>query len=286
MLELGSHLSVAGGVDKAIDRAEPLGLTSLQIFTKNANQWAARPLDPDVVERFRQKAAASQLKWLVAHDSYLINIASPDDAAWEKSLNALKTELDRCDILGVHHLVSHPGAHSGSGVEAGIERVALAVNRIHAELPDGKATLAIETTAGQGTTLGRTFEEIAAMIERIEDKTRVSVCLDTCHIFAAGYDLRTPETYVETIRKFDETVGLSFLKVIHLNDSLKPFGSFRDRHAHIGDGEMGLEPFRHLLNDPLLDGLPGVLETPKGDTDEEDLRNLATLRSLVVNPAT
>jgi deoxyribonuclease-4 len=281
MLELGSHISVAGGVDKAIDRAEPLEITSIQIFTKNANQWAAKPLDPAVVDRFREKVTESPIKTVVAHDSYLINIASPDEAAWEKSLNALKIELDRCDILGVHHLVSHPGAHSGSGVEAGIDRVAAAVNRIHAEMPDGKATLAIETTAGQGTTLGRSFEEIAEMIDKIEDKARVTVCLDTCHIFAAGYDLRTPEEYAETIKHFDDVIGLAFLSVIHLNDSLKPFASHRDRHAHIGQGELGLESFRHVMNDPLLDGLPGILETEKGDDITLDAMNLATLRSLV-----
>ncbi|MCC6943707.1 MAG: deoxyribonuclease IV, partial [Thermomicrobiales bacterium] len=267
--------------DKAIDRAEPLEITSIQIFTKNANQWAAKPLDPAVVDRFREKVAASPIKTVVAHDSYLINIASPDEAAWEKSLNALKIELDRCDILGVHHLVSHPGAHSGSGVEAGIDRVAAAVNRIHAEMPDGKATLAIETTAGQGTTLGRSFEEIAEMIDKIEDKARVTVCLDTCHVFAAGYDLRTPEEYAKTIKHFDDVIGLAFLSVIHLNDSLKPFASHRDRHAHIGQGELGLESFRHVMNDPLLDGLPGILETEKGDDITLDAMNLATLRSLV-----
>ncbi len=284
MLELGSHLSVAGGVDKAVDRAEPLDMTSLQIFTKNANQWAAKPLDPDVVERFREKLSGSEIKKVVSHDSYLINIASPDDAMWEKSIAALKVELDRCDILGIPWLVSHPGAHMESGVEAGIDRVAAAVNRIHAEMPGGKASLALETTAGQGTTLGRTFEEIGAMIDKIDDKSRVSVCLDTCHVFAAGYDLRTPETYAETIQQFDRAIGLDYLKVIHLNDSQKPFGSHRDRHAHIGEGEIGLEAFRHVMNDPLLDGRPGILETPKGDDNTLDEMNLTTLRSLVATP--
>ncbi len=281
MLELGSHLSVAGGVDKAIDRAEPLAFTSLQIFTKNANQWAAKPLEPDVVEQFREKLAASTIKKVVAHDSYLINIASPDEAMWEKSIDALKTELDRCDILGVPWLVSHPGAHMESGVQAGIERVAAAVNRIHAELPDGQASLSIETTAGQGTTLGRTFEEIADIIDRIEDKDRVSVCLDTCHIFAAGYDIRTAETYADTMQRFDDIIGMQYLKVIHLNDSQKPFASNRDRHAHIGEGEIGLEAFRCFLNDLRLAGLPGILETPKDDEGENDRKNLSVLQSLI-----
>jgi deoxyribonuclease-4 len=285
MLELGSHLSVAGGVDRAVDRAAALKLASLQIFTKNANQWAAKPLDPNVIDRFREKLAGSALTQVVAHDSYLINIASPDEALWERSIDALQTELDRCDLLGVPYLVSHPGAHMGSGVEAGIDRVTAAINRIHAQLPDGQAALAIETTAGQGSTLGRTFEEIAAILERVDDASRLAVCLDTCHILAAGYDIRTPEAYTLTMRQFDEIIGLDRLKVVHLNDSLKGLGSFRDRHAHIGDGEVGLEAFRCLMNDPRLAGLPGILETPKGDDDEDDRRNLALLRSLVETPA-
>jgi deoxyribonuclease-4 len=281
MLDLGSHVSVAGGVDKGIDRAVALDMTAMQIFTKNANQWAAKPLDPDVVDRFHVKLADSGIRHTIAHDSYLINIASPDDATWEKSIDALKVELDRCDILRIPYLVSHPGAHMGSGFEAGIDRVVAAINRIHSELPDGKAAVAIETTAGQGTTMGRTFEEIAQMIDGIEDKQRVAVCLDTCHIFVAGYDLLTLSAYDQTMKQFDDIIGLQYLKVLHLNDSLKGLGSNRDRHRHIGEGELGSEPFRFLLNDPRLAGLPGILETPKDDDYEDDLRNLTLLRSLV-----
>jgi deoxyribonuclease-4 len=284
MLELGSHVSVAGGVDKGIDRALALDMTAVQIFTKNANQWAAKPLDPEVVDRFHEKLANSGIRQTVAHDSYLINIASPDDAIWEKSIDALKIELDRCDILRIPVLVSHPGAHMGSGFDAGIDRVAAAINRIHAELPDGKAAIAIETTAGQGTTMGRTFEEIAQMIDGIEDKERVAVCLDTCHIFVAGYDLLTLAAYEQTMKQFDDIIGFPYLKVLHLNDSLKGLGSKRDRHRHIGEGELGSEPFRFLLNDPRLTGLPGILETPKDDDYEDDLRNLTLLRSLVGSP--
>jgi deoxyribonuclease IV len=285
VLELGSHVSVAGGVDKGIDRAVALDMTAVQIFTKNANQWAAKPLEPDVVDRFHEKLAACEIKQVVAHDSYLINIASPDDATWEKSIGALKIELDRCDILSVPFLVSHPGAHMNSGVDAGIDRAAAAINRIHTELPDGKAAIAIETTAGQGTTMGRSFEEIARMIEAIDDKDRVAVCFDTCHVFVAGYDIQTREAYDQTIALFDEIIGLGYLKVIHLNDSLKGLGSHLDRHRHIGDGELGIEPFRFLLNDPRLAGLPGILETPKDDDYEDDLRNLDLLRSLVETKA-
>ncbi len=281
MLKLGSHLSVAGGVDRAIDRATPLELSSLQIFTKNANQWAAKPLDPAVVERYREKLEQSELHIVVAHDSYLINIASPDDEMWEKSIQALKVELDRCDLLGIPYLVSHPGAHMQSGVDAGVARVAAAVNRIHAEMPDCKCSIAIETTAGQGTTLGRTFEEIAQMIDGIEDKSRVVVCIDTCHIFVAGYDILSESAYNETIERFENIVGLEYLKVLHLNDSVKGLGSHRDRHAHIGQGELGAAPFGFFLNDNRLDGLPGILETPKDDDFEDDHRNLTLLRSMV-----
>jgi deoxyribonuclease IV len=283
MLDLGAHVSAAGGVDKAIDRAVALNMDAVQIFTKNANQWAAKPLDPAVVDRFREKRAASNLRHVVAHDSYLINVASPDDVLWEKSIEALRIELDRCDILGVQHLVSHPGAHMDSGVEAGIARVAAAIDRIHAGLPDGTTSLAIETTAGQGTTLGSRFEEIAAIIDAVEDKTRVSVCLDTCHIYVAGYDISTKETFDRVIEQFDAIIGLGRLSVIHLNDTLKGLGSRRDRHAHIGDGELGREPFGYFLRDPKLDGLPGILETPKEDDFEDDRRNLETLRSLVAD---
>ncbi len=282
MLDLGSHVSASGGVDKAIARATHLEMTSFQIFTKNANQWNAKPLDPVVIERFREGVAANPLiKTVVAHDSYLINLASPDDAAWNKSIDALQYELERCDQLGIPFLVSHPGAHMGTGVDAGTTRVAEAINIIHDRLKDGTCSLAIETTAGQGSTLGRTFDEIAQILDGVDDKDRVSVCFDTCHVFAAGYDIRTPQTYAATIQQFDEVVGLDRLRVLHLNDSMKDFGSFRDRHAHIGQGTIGPDAFQMLLRDERLAGRPGILETPKDDDVTEDLMNLTTLRGLV-----
>lgn len=281
MLELGSHVSASGGVDKAIGRATALEMTSFQIFTKNANQWNAKPLDAVVIERFRDGIAANpQITTVVAHDSYLINLASPDDAAWEKSIAALQTELERCDQLGIPFLVSHPGAHMGTGVDAGTARVAHAINIIHERLPNGACSLAIETTAGQGSTLGRTFEEIAQIIDGVEDKQRISVCFDTCHVFAAGYDIRTEATYQATMETFDEIIGLGRLQVLHLNDSAKEFGSYRDRHAHIGEGFIGRDAFQFLLRDDRLQGRPGILETPKDDDVTEDLMNLTTLRGL------
>ncbi|MGH2534065.1 MAG: deoxyribonuclease IV [Thermomicrobiales bacterium] len=281
MLVFGSHMSIAGGCDLALTRAAALGIASCQLFTKNASQWRAKPLDPAVIERFQAQRVATGIMHLVAHDSYLINVASPADELWEKSRLALMEELDRCDQLGVPYLVSHPGGHMGSGEEVGMRRVAKAINRIHAERPDGGAVLLLETTAGQGTALGRRFEEIAGILALVEDKRRAAVCFDTCHVFAAGYDLRDLETYNATMQAFDEVIGLDQIKVIHLNDSKKGLGSRVDRHAHIGEGELGLSAFELLVNDPRLAGLPGILETPKGDTDEEDRRNLATLRSLV-----
>jgi deoxyribonuclease-4 len=274
-------MSASGGVDKAIARGEAIPVESLQLFAKNERQWIARPLDPDVVQRFHDEVVRTGITKLVVHDSYLINLASPKPDILEKSIPAFTDELQRCDLLGIPYLVTHPGAHTGSGVDAGIARFAQSLNEIFEAMPESKTLTLLETTAGQGTTLGRTFEEIAAIIDLVEDKARVGVCMDTCHIFAAGYDYRTPELYAATMAQFDSTVGLDRLKVLHLNDSKNPLGSNKDRHDHIGAGEIGLEGFRQFVNDPRLNGLPGILETEKDDAGENDRRNIATLRSLV-----
>ena len=285
MLELGAHMSIAGGHELAIERAEALAMVACQIFTKNANQWHAKAIDPAAAERFRERWAASPVREFIAHDSYLINLASPDDALREKSRLAFRDELDRCQLLGVPALVTHPGGHMGDGIEAGVARVAEALNRIFAERPDGTTTVLLETTAGQGTALGRTFEELAAIIALVEDKARVAVCFDTCHAFAAGYELRDRASYEATMAAFDATIGLDKLRAFHLNDSKKGLGSRVDRHAGIGDGELGAEAFGFVLADPRFAGLPGILETPKGDDGEEDRRNLATLRTLATGAA-
>jgi deoxyribonuclease-4 len=281
-LALGSHVSASGGVDLTLARGEALELESLQLFSKNERQWVAKPLDPAVIERFHEEVARTGITKLVVHDSYLINLASPKPDILAKSLPAFADELARCDVLGIPYLVTHPGAHTGSGVEAGIERFAASLNEIYASMPDSTTLTLLETTAGQGTTLGRSFEEIAAIIERVEQKERVGVCLDTCHVFAAGYDFRTPELYGEMMSHFDATIGLDRLKAIHLNDSKNPLGSNKDRHDHIGDGEIGLEGFRQFMNDGRLAGIPGILETEKDASGDMDRRNLATLRSLMV----
>jgi deoxyribonuclease-4 len=280
-LEFGAHVSAAGGVDLALDRAAEFSMTSCQIFTKNERQWNAKPLDPAVVERFLARRSDRGMGTIISHDSYLINMATPDDTLWERSRLAIMEELRRCDELEVPYLVSHPGAHVGTGIDAGIPRIAEAINRVHAETPGGKAVILLETTAGQGTTIGSRFEELAAIIDLVDDKNRVGVCLDTCHVFASGYDLRDESSYNDTINQFDTIIGLGRLKCIHINDSQKGLGSKVDRHAHIGEGELGDVAFGFLVNDPKLHGLPGVLETPKGDDEKADGINLTRLRGLV-----
>ena len=280
---LGAHMSIAGGHALAIDRAMAFEMTACQIFTKNANQWSAKPIAPEAAETFRTRLAESEVTTVVAHDSYLINLASPDDALWERSQAAFGDELTRGDQLGVPWLVTHPGAHMGSGVDEGMRRVAEALNRLFDALPDVEVTVLLETTAGQGSTLGRTFEELAGILSQVEDQARVAVCFDTCHVFAAGYDIRDATSYRATMQAFDEAIGLARLRVFHLNDSKKGLGSRTDRHAHIGEGELGAEAFRLLLNDERFADRPGILETPKDDDEEGDRRNMATLRGLCEN---
>lgn len=274
-------MSVAGGVSNAFDRAEKADCDALQIFTKNANQWASKPLPEEQIERFKQREAETGIHPVVAHDSYLINLASQDPELWEKSINAFKVELERCQQLGVPYLVTHPGAHGGAGVDAGVARVAEAMDRIHRELPDCPVMTLMEITAGQGKTLGRSFEELAGITGQVEQPERIGYCFDTCHAFAAGYELRTPEGYAATMQSFDDILGLDNLKAFHLNDSKKDLGSHVDRHDHIGAGLIGLEGFRHVVNDPRFRDLPGLLETPKSEDLHEDIENLTTLRGLI-----
>lgn len=278
---LGAHMSIAGGFDKAVDRAEQVDSDAVQIFTKNANQWRAKPLEEAQIERYKERLGASKIQSVVAHDSYLINLASPADELWEKSIEAFRIELERCEQLGVPFLVTHPGSFVKSTEEEGIRRVSDALNRIHADLPGYQVMTLLETTAGQGSHLGHRFEQLAAITAGIAEAERVGYCLDTCHVFAAGYDIRTPEGYAETMEQFDQLLGLQTLKALHLNDSKKGLGSRVDRHEHIGEGEIGLEGFRNVVTDARLRGLPGLLETPKGDDLAEDVENLARLRSLL-----
>lgn len=284
----GAHLSVAGGLHNAVASAVALRCDALQIFTKNANTWAADPLTEEEVGEFRRAATAAKLRDITAHDSYLINLASPDDALFAKSVDALTTEMERSEALGLSHLVMHPGAHVGSGEGTGLDRVAAGLDEAHARCAGFKVRLLVENTAGQGTTLGWRFEQLAAIFERAKCADRMEVCFDTCHAFAAGYPLATEADYAATFQQFDDLVGLSRLKLFHVNDSAKPFGCRVDRHAGIGLGEIGLDAFRQLVNDPRFAHLPMVLETPKEDDEGNDLDavNLELLRGLVDQPAT
>ena len=289
MPRLGAHLSIAGGLPRAVDRAVASKCEALQIFTKSAGQWRARPLPDDEVVLFRRRVAETGIHPVVAHNSYLINIAADAPALRRQSLNALREELDRADRLGLDALVMHPGSFT-TGTEArGLALIADGLRRLLRGRPPG-AMILLEHTAGQGTNLGHRFEHLASIIEQLEGSDRVGVCLDTCHLLTAGYDLCSRDGYRRTFEAFDRTVGLGRIRLFHLNDSKKPCGSRVDRHEHIGKGCLGLEPFRMLLNDPRFASLPMLLETPKletpesrrrSDVDPWDARNLRTLRRLM-----
>lgn len=278
---LGAHMSIAGGVYNAVLDGKKATCDTIQIFTKSSNQWRAKPLTDEEVERFFAEQENTGVTVSCAHDSYLINLGSPDEELYKKSFEAFMVELERCDILKIPNLVMHPGSHVGSGEEVGLKRIANAFNMLFDKLPDNKITVCLETTAGQGSNLGYKFEQLAEIIEMVEDKERVGICLDTCHIFAAGYPIQKEEEYKATMKEFDRILGLVRLKIIHFNDSKKGLGSKVDRHTHIGQGELGLEPFRHIMNDKRLQKIPKILETPKGDELLEDIENLKVLRSLV-----
>ncbi len=282
MIRLGAHMSIAGGLHLSLERGESIGCRAIQLFTKSSNQWKARPLKENEIEEFFFLRKKYNISPLVAHDSYLINLASPVNDLWEKSVNAFRIEIERCKILNIPYLVMHPGSHTGSGTEAGIKRICSALNLLLKDYGNsGFPVICLETTAGQGTGIGSSFEEIREIYENTEVKSRIGVCLDTCHIFAAGYDITTKNKYEETFSLFDEIIGLDKLKVIHVNDSKKPLGSRVDRHAHIGKGFIGLDGFGFLVNDPRLNHLPYILETPKGPDLKEDVENIKILRNLM-----
>ncbi|HXG53949.1 MAG TPA: deoxyribonuclease IV [Vicinamibacterales bacterium] len=290
MPRLGAHMSIAGGLPRAVDRAKAARCQSLQIFTKSAGQWRARPLPPEEVALFRMRVAETGIHPVVAHNSYLINLASAIPLLREQSILALGDEIDRAESLGLDGLVMHPGSHTTGTEQDGLRLIAEGLARLLAERPGGRTTILLEHTAGQGTNLGHRFEHLAEIIERLGGTPRVGVCLDTCHLLAAGYDISTEDGYAGTFLEFDRLVGLARIRAFHLNDSKKPCGSRVDRHEHIGKGCIGLEPFRRLVNDPRFHDLPMLLETPKLETPESrrrsdldpwDARNLRTLRRLI-----
>ncbi len=284
---LGAHMSIAGGCRRAVERAEAAGCDCVQLFTKNNNQWKAKEIAPDEAAEFQAALAQTGISHPIAHDSYLINLASPDRRLWKKSVDAMVVELLRAGQLGIPYVITHPGAFTTSSESRGLRRVIAALDEIYAQVCGIPVDCLLETTAGQGTSLGWRFEHLAAILDGVKEPERLGVCFDTCHVFAAGYPLGTRSEYRATLRAFEAAVGLGRIKAFHLNDSLRPLGSRVDRHAHIGRGAMGLEPFRHLLGDCRFRNVPMYLETPKGTEDgvDCDVRNLAVLRGLVLKPS-
>jgi deoxyribonuclease IV len=285
MLLLGAHMSIAGGVSQALDRAASVGSNAVQVFTKNNRQWAGPPIDPEDVARWAATMPACGIEYAVSHASYLINLASPKPEIWERSVRAHADELRRAHAYGIPHVVLHPGSHTGSGEEAGLAQIVAALNRIHAEAAECNDTLTLlELMAGQGKCLGASFAQLRRVIEEVDEPDRVAVCADTCHAFAAGYDLGSEEGYESFMTEVQQEVGINKVKCWHFNDSKGALGSRLDRHTHIGEGEIGVEGFRRILNDPRWYGVAMLLETPKDEDLADDVRNLARLCELVDNP--
>ncbi len=276
---LGAHMSIAGGLHTAFERGVKVRCRTIQIFTKNANRWAIKPLASADIETYKIRQQESRIYPVVAHDSYLINLCATDKRILRKSRAAFKQELDRCKSLDIPYLVFHPGAHLGAGIEDGIKQIADSLNLVHDQTKDHRVKSTIECTAGQGTNIGYRFEQLRAIIELVEDKKRMAVCLDTCHLFAAGYIINTERGYEQTFQEFDDIVGIDKLAVFHCNDSKRGLGSRIDRHEHIGKGRIGPLGFWLLMNDPRFLHIPKILETYKGKAMREDNINLRKLRS-------
>lgn len=285
MPRFGAHLSIAGGMPRAVDRAVATGCDAIQIFTKSAGQWRARVLPDDEARAFRRAADRAGLTPRVAHASYLINLGSADPGLRARSIAGLVEELDRAERLGLDGLVLHPGAAVGTPEDEALTLVADGAREAFRARPRLRVRLLFEHTAGQGSSLGWHFEHLRAILDRLDGTPRAGVCLDTCHLLAAGYDWRTPSGYRRTFDEFDRLVGFDRLKVVHVNDSKRPCGSRVDRHAHIGQGEIGVNAFRRLVNDPRFAQLGMLLETPKqqdaADADPFDRENLRILRGLL-----
>jgi len=277
---LGAHESIAGGVSRAIERGNDLGCEALQIFVKNASQWRGKPLADDEVKRFREAHADSAIGPVVAHASYLINLAATDPDILRRSRDALAEELERCTRLGLVGLVVHPGAHLGIGIEAGLERIAESIRGVCDRCPADHTRILLENTAGQGTLVGFRLAHLATIIEVTDRPGRLGICLDTCHAFAAGYAIDQVAGYRDFVAEIDELFGSHEPGCFHLNDSRYPLGSKRDRHANLGTGELSLETFERLLHEPRFESVPMILETPIGDDGEGHRRDLGILRSL------
>ncbi len=280
---LGAHMSISGGVHTAFERGKLVGCTTMQVFSKNNNQWKGKPLtDPDIIN-YKNEAKKTNIKPVVVHSSYLINLCAKDKSTLEKSHESFLDELNRCRLLGIPYFVFHPGSHVGQGEQTGLEIIAESLNMLHERTKGYRVKSVVEVTAGQGSNLGYRFEQIRKLIDMVENKKRMGVCIDTCHLFAAGYDISNDKGYEKTFEEFDKIIGLKRLMVIHLNDSKGILGSRLDRHEHIGKGNIGDIGFSLLMNDKRLNGIPKILETPKGNDMKEDVINLNRLRRYVQN---
>lgn len=280
-LLLGAQMSIAGGVHTAVERGERIGCTAIQMFVKNNNQWKGKPLTDHEISMYKSLLVKSGIGPVVVHDTYLINLCAKDRRNLRKSRAALKDELNRCERLGVPYLNFHPGAHVGRGEEDGVKLVAESLNLIHEQTKGYRVLSVIESTAGQGTSLGYRFEQIRSIIDAVDDMTRLAVCLDTCHVFAAGYDIGSERGYEQTLSDFDDIIGLKNLVAFHINDSKRELGSRVDRHEHIGKGRIGLVGFRLLMNDERFRRVPKILETDKGPDMKEDIENMNVLKGLM-----
>ncbi len=274
-------MSIAGGVENALLAGARAQCDAIQMFTKSSRQWAAEPYSTEAIQIFQRSQQETGIVKVIAHDSYLLNLGSPDEGLRKKSIRAFIDEMERCESLAISNLIAHPGAHMGTGEKAGIKRITRSLDQVHKTCSGYQVKVTLEITAGQGTTLGYRFDQIHSIIDGVKQSDRMRVCFDTEHAFAAGYDIRTKASYERTFTEFDESIGLDLLAAFHLNDSKKEFHSRVDRHEHIGKGHIGVEAFRLLMNDQRFWGLPMCLETPKGLDLKEDKENLGLLRSLI-----
>jgi deoxyribonuclease-4 len=284
-LLLGTHVSTAGGIHTAFERATQIGCTTMQVFVKNASRWKGNALSDSDIQNYKTASTRATIAPVVAHAAYLINLCAVRPRILKHSQDAYEEELRRCESLGIMGLVLHPGAHLGAGEDAGLKGIANSLNSIHDRTRGFHTLTILETTAGQGTTLGSTFGQLQRIIDRLRNPERIGICLDTCHVFASGWDIRTPVGWETMLEEFDRTLGLERLKVIHVNDSKKDLASHVDRHEHIGLGRIGLEGFRFLMNDLRLSGIPKILETNKSEDMHEDRENMDRLRSLIAGTA-
>ena len=278
---LGAHMSIAGGVGNALLDGRKVDCDAIQIFTKSSRQWASKPLTKEEIEQFQLNRKETGIDTIVAHDSYLLNLGSPDGPLRARSIAAFIDEMERCEILAVSNLIAHPGAHVGAGEIEGIKTIAKSIDEVHKACPGYQVKITLEITAGQGSNVGYRFEHMANIMDAAKESERIRICFDTEHAFAAGYDIRTQEGYERTFKEFDQAIGLDRLAAFHLNDSKKELNSRVDRHEHIGKGFIGVEAFRLLMNDQRFWGLPMCLETPKDKELTEDRVNLTLLRSLI-----